>query len=119
HFVIHAPHGLIGRGTDTIAGSRITLHGPGKCSTPGRYRFTVWGSYLTFKRISDPCPRAAVLTAHALRRSCVVRGCEPGYWSQAQPAMVLPDIRQRSTVGGRQCPTPPCRMPGSACSLVP
>jgi hypothetical protein len=67
-FVIYAPHGLIGRGTDTISGSKITLHGPGKCSAPGIYRFTVSGGYLTFRKTADPCPRAAVLTAHALRR---------------------------------------------------
>ena len=69
HFVIHAPYGLIGHGTDTISGSRITLHGPGSCSEPGIYSFTVSGASLTFRRIRDSCPRVAVLTAHALRRS--------------------------------------------------
>lgn len=68
HFVIHAPYGLIGHGTDTLSGSRITLHGPGSCSAPGIYSFTVSGAYLTFRRISDSCPRVAVLTAHALKR---------------------------------------------------
>jgi hypothetical protein len=68
-FTIHAPYGLTGHGTDRISGSRITLHGPGRCSAPGIYSFTVSGAWLTFRRISDSCPRVAVLTAHALRRS--------------------------------------------------
>jgi hypothetical protein len=68
-FVIHAPYGLIGHGTDTISGSKITLHGPGKCSSPGIYGFSVSGAYLTFRKIRDSCPRVAVLTAHALKRS--------------------------------------------------
>jgi hypothetical protein len=68
-FVIHAPYGLIGHGTDTISGSRITLHGPGKCGVAGVYSFTVSGAWLTFRKIRDSCPRVAVLTAHALKRS--------------------------------------------------
>ena len=69
HFVLHAPFGITGHGTDTISGRRITLHGPGKCTSAGTYEFRVSGSSLTFKKIKDPCPRAAVLTAQALKRS--------------------------------------------------
>ena len=68
-FVLHAPYGLVGRGTYSISGSRITLHGPGKCSSAGTYSFSISGSWLTFKKIRDPCPRAAVLTAHSLKRT--------------------------------------------------
>jgi len=68
-FTIHAPYNLVGHGTDTISGSRITLHGPGKCSSPGVYNFTVSGAWLTFRKIRDSCPRATVLTARALKRS--------------------------------------------------
>ena len=68
-FVIHAPYGLVGHGTDSISGSRITLHGPGKCGVAGLYSFTVSGAWLTFRKIRDSCPRVAVLTAHALKRS--------------------------------------------------
>jgi hypothetical protein len=68
HFTIHAPYGLTGHGTYRISGSRIRLHGPGSCSAPGIYRFIVSGPWLTFRRISDSCPRVAVLTAHPLWR---------------------------------------------------
>ena len=68
-FVIHAPYGLVGHGTDSISGSRITLHGPGRCGAAGVYSFTVSGAWLTFRKIRDSCPRVAVLTAHALKRS--------------------------------------------------
>jgi len=68
-FVLHAPYNLIGHGTYSISGSRITLHGPGSaCTTPGVYQFSLSSSYLTFHKISDHCPRAAVLTAHAMKR---------------------------------------------------
>src|SRR5262249_33301732 len=67
-FTIHAPYGLTGHGTYRISGSRIRLHGPRSCSARGIYRFTVSGPWLTFRRISDSCPRAAVLTAHPLWR---------------------------------------------------
>jgi hypothetical protein len=69
HFVLHAPYNLVGHGTYSISGPKITLHGPGSaCTTPGIYQFSLSGSYLTFHKISDHCPRAAVLTAHALKR---------------------------------------------------
>jgi hypothetical protein len=68
HFVLHAPYGIVGHGTDSISGSQMTLHGPGSCKSAGRYDFKISGTSLTFKKISDPCPRAAVLTAHALKK---------------------------------------------------
>jgi hypothetical protein len=68
-FELVAPYGIVGHGTDTIRGSRITLHGPGKCGSPGVYEFRRSGSSLSFRKMNDPCPRAAVLTAHALRKA--------------------------------------------------
>jgi hypothetical protein len=67
-FVIHAPYGIVGRGTDTISGSRMTLHGPGECKAAGTYQFTISGTSLKFRKIKDSCPRAAVLTAHPLKK---------------------------------------------------
>jgi hypothetical protein len=68
HFTLHAPYNLIGHGTYTISGSKITLHGPGKCTAAGVYDFKLSGSSLTFKKISDPCSRASVLIAHAMKK---------------------------------------------------
>jgi len=68
-FTLRAPYGITGHGTYSISGSKITLHGPGSCSSAGSYTYHLSGSSLTFKKIHDSCPRAAVLTAHALKRS--------------------------------------------------
>jgi hypothetical protein len=68
-FVLHGPYGIVGHGTDAISGSRITVHGPGKCAAPGTYDFTVSRRSLTFRKIKDPCSRAAILTAHALKKA--------------------------------------------------
>lgn len=68
HFVLHAPYGLIGHGTYTISGSRITLHGPGSCASAGVYEFKTSASTLTFKKIKDVCSRVTVLTAHPLKK---------------------------------------------------
>jgi hypothetical protein len=68
HFTLHAPYGIVGHGTDSVSGSRITLHGPGSCTTAGVYEFRISGSSLTFHKIKDPCPREKVLTAHSLHR---------------------------------------------------
>ena len=68
HFVLRAPYGITGHGTDAVSGRRITLHGPGTCKPAGVYEFRMSGSSLSFRKISDPCPRAKVLTAHALKR---------------------------------------------------
>ncbi len=46
----------IDRGTDSIKANVITLKdapGPGACPTKGKYRFSLHGTTLTFKRISD------------------------------------------------------------------
>jgi len=69
NFLLHAPYGIVGHGTDTISGSTITLHGPGSCRAAGIYEFRVSGSSLTFRKIRDSCSRAAILTAHALKRT--------------------------------------------------
>lgn len=67
-FVLHAPYGLIGHGTYTISGSKITLHGPGSCASAGIYDFKTSGTSLTFKKIKDVCSRAVILTAHPLKK---------------------------------------------------
>src|SRR4051794_20848514 len=58
-FVLHAPYGITGYGTYSISGSKITLHGPGKCNSAGTYQFHASGSSLSFRKIKDACPRAA------------------------------------------------------------
>lgn len=69
-FVLHAPYNIVGHGTDTVSGSKITLHGPGSsCTAPGVYEYRVSGSSLTFRKIKDPCERSKVLTAHALKKA--------------------------------------------------
>ncbi len=68
HFTLHAPYNIVGKGTDSVSGSRMTLHGPGSCKSAGLYEFKISGNSLTFHKISDPCSRAAVLTAHALEK---------------------------------------------------
>jgi hypothetical protein len=67
-FLIHAPYGIVGHGTDTISGSKMTLHGPGSCTAAGTYQFTISGTSLKFKKIKDSCPRVTVLTAHPLKK---------------------------------------------------
>jgi hypothetical protein len=67
-FTLHAPYGIVGHGTYSISGSKLTLHGPGACTAAGSYEVKVSGSWLTFKKFKDPCPRAAILTAHALKK---------------------------------------------------
>ncbi len=67
-FTLHAPYGILGHGTYSVSGSKITLHGPGACEAAGSYEVKVSGSWLTFRKLKDPCPRAAILTAHALKK---------------------------------------------------
>jgi hypothetical protein len=67
HFTVQAPYGIKGKGTDSISGSKITLHGPGSCTSPGTYEFKISGTTLTFKKIKDPCPRSIIL-AHAMKK---------------------------------------------------
>ena len=57
-FTLKAPYGITGRGTDSVHGSRITLWGPGRCKSAGTYEWWTSGSYLTFRRVHDSCPRA-------------------------------------------------------------
>jgi hypothetical protein len=68
HFQVQGPYGLTGKGTDTISGSKITVHGPGKgCTTAGTYEFKISGSSLTFRKIKDTCLRSIIL-AHTMKR---------------------------------------------------
>jgi hypothetical protein len=70
HFTLHAPYDIIGHGTYSISGSRITMHGPSAgCTSAGTYEFKISGSYLSFKKIHDVCQRSKILTAHALKRT--------------------------------------------------
>jgi len=69
HFTLHAPYGITGHGTYSISGSKITMHGPSaSCTSAGTYEFKISGSYLSFKKLHDPCQRAEILTAHSLKR---------------------------------------------------
>ncbi len=69
-FTLTGPYDLSGQGTYSLSGSKITLHGPGsKCTSAGTYTYSISGSSLTFHKIHDVCPRAAVLTAHSLKRT--------------------------------------------------
>jgi len=69
HFTLKAPYNITGHGTYSISGSRITIHGPGsECSASGVYSYSESGSTLSFHRISDPCRRSKILTAHALKK---------------------------------------------------
>lgn len=56
-------------GTDTISGHQITIHGTGPCRSAGTYRFALGRSTVRFTTISDPCPRAALITAHTWKRA--------------------------------------------------
>jgi hypothetical protein len=67
HFTVQAPYGLKGKGTDSISGSKITLHGPGSCTSAGTYEFKISGTTLTFRKIKDPCLRAIIL-AHPMKK---------------------------------------------------
>ncbi len=70
HFILHAPYDITGHGTYSISGSKITMHGPSAtCTASGTYEFKISGSYLSFKKIHDPCQRSEILTPHALKRT--------------------------------------------------
>jgi hypothetical protein len=69
HFFIRGPYGITGNGTYSISHSWIWLKGPGSCKPTGEYTFKISGSYLSFHKYKDPCPRAAILTAHAMKRT--------------------------------------------------
>jgi hypothetical protein len=61
HFTVQAPYGIKGNGTDSVSGSRITLHGPGSCTSAGTYEFKISRTTLTFRKIKDPCERSIIL----------------------------------------------------------
>ncbi|HUB73217.1 MAG TPA: hypothetical protein VL979_04165 [Solirubrobacteraceae bacterium] len=67
-FTLVAPYNITGHGTYSLSGARITLHGPGSCKPAGVYEYKFKGSTLSFRKIKDPCARAAVLTAHAMKK---------------------------------------------------
>jgi hypothetical protein len=69
HFALEAPYGITGHGTYTISGSKITVYGPSSsCKSAGVYEYKLSGSSLTFRKIKDSCPRAAILDAHAMKK---------------------------------------------------
>jgi hypothetical protein len=69
HFTLVAPYDITGKGTYSVSGSKMTLHGPSStCTAAGLYEFKISGSSLTFHKIKDPCQRAEILTAHALKK---------------------------------------------------
>ena len=67
HWSLRGP--INSKGTDRISGNRITIHGTGPCKAAGRYRFRLGRSNVKFTKISDPCPRSALITAHAWTRA--------------------------------------------------
>ena len=56
-------------GTDSISGHKITIHGTGPCKSPGTYTFKLGRSTVKFTKVSDPCPRASLITAHTWTRA--------------------------------------------------
>jgi hypothetical protein len=67
-FTLVAPYNITGHGTYSLSGSRITVHGPGSCKPAGIYEYRLSGSTLSFRKIKDPCARAAILTAHVMKK---------------------------------------------------
>lgn len=67
HWTVHGP--ISSSGTDRISGHQITIRGTGPCRSAGVYRFTLGRSTVKFTKISDPCPRAALITAHTWTRA--------------------------------------------------
>jgi hypothetical protein len=69
HFALQAPYGITGHGTYSLSGSKITVYGPSSsCKSAGVYEYKLSGSSLTFRKIKDACPRAAILDAHAMKK---------------------------------------------------
>jgi hypothetical protein len=57
-------------GKDTIAGNVITFKdapGPNACPTTGKYKFTLKGKTLTFKRIHDSTSSSCIARATVLK----------------------------------------------------
>ena len=67
HWALRGP--INSKGTDRISGNKITIHGTGPCKSPGTYHFKLGRSNVRFTKISDPCPRAALITAHTWNRA--------------------------------------------------
>jgi hypothetical protein len=62
HWVVHGP--ITSSGTDKVSGSRITIRGTGPCSSSGTYKFKLTSRTVKFTKISDPCVRSSLITAH-------------------------------------------------------
>ena len=62
HWSVHGP--ITSSGSDKVSGSKITIHGTGLCTSAGVYRFKLTSRTVKFTKISDPCVRASLITAH-------------------------------------------------------
>jgi hypothetical protein len=60
---------ITSHGTDSISGHKITIHGTGPCKSPGTYTFKLGRSTVKFTKVSDPCPRASLITARTWTRA--------------------------------------------------
>jgi hypothetical protein len=67
HWSVSGP--ITSHGTDRISGNRITIHGTGPCKSPGTYTFKLGRSSVKFTKVSDPCLRAQLITAHTWTRA--------------------------------------------------
>jgi hypothetical protein len=67
HWTVRGP--ISSSGTDGISGHEITIRGTGPCRSRGTYRFSTGRSTVKFTKISDPCPRAALITAGTWKRA--------------------------------------------------
>jgi hypothetical protein len=67
HWSVSGP--ITSHGTDSISGHKITIHGTGPCKSAGTYTFTLGRSSVKFTKVSDPCPRAVLITAHTWTRA--------------------------------------------------
>ena len=54
HFVLHAPYNIVGHGTYSLSGSRLTLHGPGSCKPAGTYEIRTSASRCRSGRSATP-----------------------------------------------------------------
>jgi hypothetical protein len=60
---------IIGKGILTAKGTKVTVHDSAcKLTQTGVYTYTLKGTTLTFKRISDPCPGRSTVLAKPLQR---------------------------------------------------
>lgn len=74
HYAVTRNGKLQVRGKDTIKGHVITVRdtsGPAKCSGTGKFRYTLKGKKLRFKKISDPskaCAGRDVVLSHVFTK---------------------------------------------------